>query len=226
MKKIIKNSLCLCLAMFLMFSVVSCGKDQENPEKQQEINNREEVETSEEITENPKATYVDGILVVNKKNSIPAGFAQGPDPKAKEEINRLIKDMQNLGYDISSGYSGFRSHEYQTNLYNRYVDNHGKEEADTYSARPGYSEHETGLSFDLLNGNEELMREKKAAKWVAENAHKYGFIVRYPEGKEDITGFMYEPWHLRYVGEIAEDIYQQQITLEEYLNVEGGDYNK
>ena len=178
-------------------------------------------ESSKEVVNG--ATYVDGILIVNKKHPIPSDFASGEDPEAGQKIRELIADMQSNGYNIASNYSGYRSHAYQTNLYNNYVQQSGKEAADTYSARPGYSEHETGLCFDLIDGNGALVESAPEAKWIKENAHKYGFILRYPEGKEDITGYMHEPWHLRYVGKsVAKKIYENNLTLEEYLNVSGG----
>ncbi|MEG0486259.1 MAG: M15 family metallopeptidase, partial [Oscillospiraceae bacterium] len=102
----------------------------------------------------------------------------------------------------------------------------GVEAADRYSARPGYSEHQTGLTYDIgEKGKEdvwltEAFGETPAGKWVAEHAHEYGFIMRYPKGKEEITGYMYESWHFRYVGvDIATEIYKRQGTLEEYLGI-------
>lgn len=170
-------------------------------------------------------TYVDGILIVNKKYSLPSDYDPGEDAEAGAKVRELISDMQNLGYSISDYYSGYRTYQTQEELYNNYVANSGQEEADTYSARPGYSEHQTGLVFDLCNEYGELVTEEEESEWIASNAWKYGFIVRYPEGKEDITGYMPEPWHLRYVGEeTAKAIYEADSTLEEYLDVEGGDY--
>lgn len=103
----------------------------------------------------------------------------------------------------------------------------GKENADRYSARPGHSEHQTGLAFDIgEKGKEDLwltsaFGETAAGKWLANNAYKYGFILRYPKGKEEITGFMYESWHFRYVGdEIALETFNSDVTLEEYLGIE------
>ena len=116
--------------------------------------------------------------------------------------------------------SGFRSYEYQTTLYNRYVERSGKEEADRYSARPGYSEHQTGLALDL-NTIDASFADTDEYEWVKRNCYKYGFIIRYPEGAEEITGYMYEPWHLRYLGtDIARDVYESGLTLEEYLGID------
>ena len=167
-------------------------------------------------------------MVVNKKHKLPANYNPGENPNAGEKVRELIKKMQELGFSISNQYSGFRSYEYQTKLYQNYVNKDGKEAADTYSARPGYSEHQTGLAFDILNGAGGLLGEnpqdEKAIEWLHSHAHEYGFIVRFQEGKEAITGYQAEAWHLRYVGDIAEQIYTSKLTLEEYFGVEGGNY--
>ena len=167
-------------------------------------------------------------MVVNKKHKLPADYNPGENPIAGEKVRKLIQKMQELGFSISNQYSGFRSYEYQTQLYQNYVNKDGKEAADTYSARPGYSEHQTGLAFDILNRSGGLLGEnsqdEKAIEWLHSHAHEYGFIVRFQEGKEAITGYQAEAWHLRYVGDIAEQIYTSKLTLEEYLGVEGGNY--
>ena len=167
-------------------------------------------------------------MVVNKKHKLPADYNPGENPNAGENVREIIKKMQELGFSISNQYSGFRSYEYQTQLYQNYVNKDGKEAADTYSARPGYSEHQTGLAFDILNGTGGLLGEnpqdEKAIEWLHSHAHEYGFIVRFQEGKEAITGYQAEAWHLRYVGDIAEQIYTSKLTLEEYFGVEGGNY--
>src|SRR5690606_25707577 len=121
----------------------------------------------------------------------------------------------------------YRSYSYQSNLYNRYVRSHGKTEADRFSARPGHSEHQTGLAFDFGGKNQAHWLEKsfegtKEGKWLLANAHKYGFILRYPKGKEKITGYIYEPWHYRYVGsKKASEIKNSKLTMEEYFKVSG-----
>ena len=167
-------------------------------------------------------------MVVNKKHKLPADYNPGENPIAGEKVRELIKKMQELGFSISNQYSGFRSYDYQTQLYQNYVNKDGKEAADTYSARPGYSEHQTGLAFDILNGAGGLLgdnpQDEKAIEWLHSHAHEYGFIVRFQEGKEAITGYQAEAWHLRYVGDIAEQIYTSKQTLEEYFGVEGGNY--
>ena len=187
--------------------------------------------TTEQTTQksNGQADLSLGIqMVVNKKHKLPADYNPGENPISGEKVRELIQKMQELGFSISNQYSGFRSYEYQTQLYQNYVNKDGKEAADTYSARPGYSEHQTGLAFDILNGTGGLLGEnpqdEKAIEWLHSHAHEYGFIVRFQEGKEAITGYQAEAWHLRYVGDIAEQIYTSKLTLEEYFSVEGGNY--
>jgi zinc D-Ala-D-Ala carboxypeptidase len=171
-------------------------------------------------------TYINGILLVNKKYPLPSTYNKGEDPVAKAALVKMLEAGKVAGYEYDA-FSGFRSYEYQTTLYNRYVNRDGKENADRYSARPGYSEHQTGLAFDIgEKGRQDLwltaeFGETPAGQWLMNNAHHYGFILRYPLGKEHITGFMYESWHYRYVGiEQATVIYNEKTTLEEYLNIQ------
>ncbi len=115
--------------------------------------------------------------------------------------------------------SPYRSYATQQRLYNNYVAQDGKVAADTYSARAGYSEHQTGLAFDVTSPttNFDTFPNSKEFKWLLEHAHEYGFILRYPKGKEYITGYMYEPWHYRYVGvDAATIIHDTGLTFEEY----------
>ena len=129
--------------------------------------------------------------------------------------------LKSLGLNLWIA-SGYRSYATQKRLYNNYVSSDGKEAADTYSARPGYSEHQTGLAFDL-NSVEESFANTDEGKWVKDNCYRYGLIIRYPKGKESITGYIYEPWHLRYVGvKLATKLYNDGdwITLEEYFGVD------
>ena len=167
-------------------------------------------------------TVVNGIILVNKKHGLPGNYAPGENPVAGAQIRQLIADMQNLGYFMSNYYSGYRSYETQNNLYWSYVYRDGQAAADWYSARPGYSEHQTGLAFDLTDGYGNLVTSAPEVNWIRANAHKYGFIVRYLAEKEYVTGYMAEPWHLRYIGSKASDIYYSGLTLEEYLGVPGG----
>ncbi len=170
-----------------------------------------------------KPTYVNGLIIVNKKTPLPKKFAPGENKLARKSFNEMAGEAKKSGIRLTT-VSTYRSFDYQTTLYAKYVARDGKKAADRYSARPGYSEHQTGLAFDIGEVNQGKhwvsgsFGETKAGKWVAENAHRFGFIMRYPKGKESITGYMYESWHFRYVGrELAEDIYKRKISLEEYF---------
>jgi len=123
--------------------------------------------------------------------------------------------------------SGYRSYNYQVNLYNYYVKQQGQATADSQSARPGYSEHQTGLAVDVEPSSrkcevETCFAETPEGQWVAANAYKYGFVVRYPENAQNITGYIYEPWHIRYVGKaLAAEIHKQgNPTLEQFFGIE------
>lgn len=171
----------------------------------------------------------DEILLVNKYNKLPDDFvpeqlvplSSGPlvTPATKEAYEQMVKDARNEGYTIR-GASAYRSISYQKDVYNRYLAQDPQQIVDTYSARPGFSEHHTGRTIDLDNISSSMdnFGNTKEAKWIAENAYKYGFIIRYPENCEDITGYMYEPWHITYVGtKIANEMKMFGIeTLEEY----------
>lgn len=170
-------------------------------------------------------TYINGILIANKQFPLPSTYAPDVQPEARQALDAMVAAAAQEGFQLT-GFSGYRSYEYQTTLYNNYVARDGKEAADRYSARPGYSEHQTGLAFDIGEiGREDLwlteaFGETAAGQWLVEHADEYGFILRYPKGKENLTGFMYESWHFRYVGtEHATKIKQQNVTLEEYLGV-------
>lgn len=166
----------------------------------------------------------DEIVVANKHYPMSKNYNPGENPTAKAQLMKLIKAMQQAGFPISDHYSGFRSYENQVKLYQDYVTKDGKAEADRYSARPGYSEHQTGLAFDIIGTNGDLVTEPKAAQWLLDHAADYGFVVRYLKGKEKETGYMAEEWHLRYVGKEAKEIAASGLSLEEYYGFEGGDY--
>ena len=166
----------------------------------------------------------DEIVIANKHYPLSADYNPGEDPTAKAELLRLIADMQAKGYLISDQYSGFRSYQTQVGLYQSYANRDGQAAADRYSARPGYSEHQTGLAFDLIDNRGNLVEEAGASQWLLDNAYKYGFVVRYPVGKEASTGYIPESWHLRYVGKEAKEISESGLTLEEYYHFTGGNY--
>ena len=142
--------------------------------------------------------------------------------EAAEAFHRLVETAAEEGIDIVMT-TAYRSYEFQQILWDNYVAQKGDEEANKTSARPGESEHQTGLAVDLSTSeidyrNSSDFADTAAGRWVAENAHKFGFILRFPEDKTDITGYSYEPWHIRYVGlTAAADIYEENLTLEEYL---------
>ena len=175
-------------------------------------------------------TYVDGVVIANKTYSLPSNFA----PNNLVAINGYIKvvdyvkdaflslssDAKAIGLNIYAS-SGYRSYSNQKYIYENYVSMDGKENADRYSARAGYSEHQTGLAIDV-NTIDMTFDNTSESVWLRENAYKYGFIIRYPKGKEEITGYMYEPWHIRYVGkELSNKLYKDgsYITLEEYYGI-------
>ena len=166
----------------------------------------------------------DEILVVNKHYPLSKDYNPGENPTAKAAFLKLIAQMQKEGYAVSDNYSGFRSYGTQAQLYQSYVNREGQAAADRYSARPGYSEHQTGLAFDVIGTNGHLVEDESAAQWLLDHAADYGFVVRYLKGKESVTGYMHEEWHLRYVGKEAKEIAASGLTLEEYYGFDGGDY--
>lgn len=174
-------------------------------------------------------TYIDDILIVNKGIPLPENYAPGENPYARAEFDNMKADAAAEGITLTA-FSTYRSFDYQETLYNNYVAEDGQAAADTYSARPGHSEHQTGLAFDIGGSDpayytSEAFAERPAGLWLAENAHEYGFILRYPEDKEHITGYQFEPWQYRFVGrQEAQDIYDSGLTLDEYLDAVYPDY--
>ena len=139
--------------------------------------------------------------------------------EAKEAFETLSENAKKEGMNVIA-MSSYRSYDYQVNLYNNYVAQDGKEAANKYSARPGYSEHQTGLAVDVYNLDLPYtsFEETEEFTWMQENAYKYGFILRFPKDKVDITGYQYESWHYRYVGKkVAKEIKDNNLTLEEYI---------
>lgn len=164
-------------------------------------------------------TYINGILIANKTYSLPQDYNPGVNDDAQKAFNKMQADAYSAGLNIYIS-SAFRSYEYQSQLYQRYVNKDGKAQADRYSARPGHSEHQTGLAFDL-NTIDSSFADTAEGKWVAEHCYEYGFIIRYPADKEAVTGFLYEPWHIRYLGtDVAKDVYDSGLCLEEYLGID------
>ncbi|MCG7408632.1 M15 family metallopeptidase [Paenibacillus sp. ACRRX] len=190
------------------------------------------------VVTNPESIYV----VVNKQRSLPDGYepADLVEPNVKfsfseahekrhmrkeaaAALEQLFASANESDIELNA-VSGYRSYKRQQSLFSHYVDTQGQEYASRVSAVPGTSEHQTGLSIDVSspsvsNELEQVFGASKEGKWLAEHAHEAGFIIRYPEDGEAITGYMYEPWHIRYVGvDTATAIYEQKTTLEQFLS--------
>ena len=166
----------------------------------------------------------DDIIIANKKYPLSPSYNPGEDATAKAAFVRLRNDMINQGFNVGHAYSGFRSYDTQKTLYQNYANRDGHAAADRYSARAGYSEHQTGLAYDLTDRSGNLLEDKTATDWLNNNAYKYGFVVRYQPGKESVTGYMPEAWHIRYIGKEAKEVYESGKSLEEYFDFDGGDY--
>jgi D-alanyl-D-alanine carboxypeptidase len=175
----------------------------------------------------------DQLVLCNKYNKLPNNFTpanlvsvpkgyyvnDGKDYRldsiAMAYFKSMADDAKKHGINLKI-ISGYRTYNYQANLYNSSAVRNGKAHADKYVARAGHSEHETGLAVDI-NSVSEWFEDTKEFQWLQNNAHLYGFILRYPKGKEHITGFGYEPWHYRFVGvEVAKEIKEKDITFDEY----------
>ena len=184
---------------------------------------------------------MDYTILVNKENLLPRDYVPEELVEIHEptgckldktyvnqlniEVYRAFKEMQKDalkdGYEIFVD-SSYRSYEYQERVFNKVVAEKGMEHARKFVATPGGSEHQTGLAIDIIFRRNNKMIEEQTEndpeiEWLFSNAHKYGFILRYPKGKEKITGYNFEPWHFRYVGKkLSEEIYTSNITLEEF----------
>lgn len=175
----------------------------------------------------------DILVLVNKNNKLTKSYI----PKNLKKVNtkyayedKYLRKEAKIAFEKLSkkakkehlkiiAVSTYRSFDYQEKLFKNYVKEYGKKYALNCSAKPGHSEHQTGLAVDVMGSNNDYnqFEETKEFIWMKENAHKYGFILRYPKDKENITGFKYEPWHYRYVGVyVATIIYNENLTLEEF----------
>ncbi len=231
----------ILLAAVLLFSDTDEIGSGESLSVQQTENSAEEEHTEETIAEAESATesateaateearfavenidgmtYIDGILIANKTYSLPADYDPGVNEEALNAFYEMQEDAAAEGLNIYIS-SDYRSYDDQERIYNSYCDSDGQEIADTYSSRPGHSDHQTGLAFDL-NSIDDSFGLTPESDWVAENCYKYGFIIRFPEGKEEYTGYQYEPWHIRYIGtEKAAEVYESSLSLEEFLGIE------
>ncbi len=178
------------------------------------------------IQEIDGVTYADGILIANKSYSLPSSY--NPGGLTNDTYNAFTSLSQAAAVDGLNIYisSGFRSYESQEQIYNNYVYWNGQATADTFSARPGHSEHQTGLAIDV-NTIDDSFAGTPEAIWLENHCHEYGFIIRYPQGKQEITGYKYEPWHIRYVGkDMAQKLKDKAtqtgdpyLTLEEYFGL-------
>ena len=172
-----------------------------------------------QLEQRQEGTYADGILIVNKSYPLSADYDPGLQPITKDAFQKLSDAAAQEGLDLYIG-SDYRDYAYQVKIYNNYCEIYGSEQADSFSARPGYSEHQTGLTIDC-NTIDDAFGDTPEAAWLAQHCADYGFIIRFPKGKENITGYQYEPWHIRYVGvDIAKEIQKYDLTLEEYLGVD------
>ncbi|PKR78255.1 hypothetical protein CEY16_00410 [Halalkalibacillus sediminis] len=213
------------------------NNDQSNNESQNENNQGDDSDVT--VVSNPSAIDV----VVNKRRKLPDGYTppnltepnvrfsfdeqnmkRNMRPVAANALEELFAGANKAGVDLFA-VSGYRSYDRQVAVFNSHVESKGREEAEKVSAIPGHSEHQTGLAMDVtsqavgfyLTTDFESTTE---GQWVAENAHKYGFIIRYPKGKSEITGYSFEPWHLRYIGkDLATKIHESGLTVEEYLGL-------
>ncbi|MDE6727441.1 MAG: M15 family metallopeptidase [Oscillospiraceae bacterium] len=168
-------------------------------------------------------TTVGGVVIANKAITLPPEYGSHLSSNAVEpEVYAAHKEMSAAANHTYVNRSGYRSYWDQKVIFQNYCNKYGYEKADTFSSHAGHSEHQTGLTMDLDSFSDDY-GDTPAGKWLAENCWRYGFIIRYPKGKDQITGYKYEPWHVRYLGKsTAKLVFDSGLTLEEFLNVEGG----
>ena len=158
-------------------------------------------------------TTVGGVVLVNREYGLPEDYGSKLNRSA---YSAFLKMKSDSGYDMSI-VSGYRSYEKQGEVYEYWCEIDGEETASRYSALPGHSEHQTGLAMDITSLNTSYA-DTDEGRWLAENCYKYGFIIRYPKDKESVTGYVYEPWHIRYLGtSLAKLVYDSGLTLEEFF---------
>ena len=228
-----KKNILLGSTILISGIITGCTKSEDiiNTDEISEVITSNEDDTSsnlqkakDEYIEGEKPVYINNILVANKDFGIPKNFASGLNDELLEAFNQMKSDAKEEGIILNIR-SGFRSYETQETLYNNYIAKDGLEKASRYSAKPGYSEHQTGLAIDITTEDTttsigDWFNDTKQAEWLYNNAYKYGFILRYPKGKEHITGYKYESWHYRYVGiEHSKNFAMNDLTLEEYLKI-------
>ncbi len=240
------------LLILLSIMLIGCGtKTESHDESKEDINKEEESEMSEttQVVDEEKSEEIPAEIldfedfnsihvIINKKHELPEDYEPEDlvEPEVKkirescpmrEEAAQALKEMFEAaakdGLDLML-VSGYRSYSYQKGLFDNYVARDGEEAANRYSARPGQSEHQTGLAADLGTSDQACLlmgcfKDTEAGKWLAENSYLFGFVLRYPEEKEEVTGYIYEPWHFRYIGlEQAYLVHESGLTLEEYYD--------
>ena len=232
-----KKITALLIAAIIAFSLASCsfggGQDETKPSEETASS------SAEEVTENSADSIY--MVLVNKQHKLPENWPDmielatgtnslGEDylveKKALEAFEKLRADLLEDGIDIELD-STYRTVEYQQKIWDEFTEEKGEDYARAYVAVPGYSEHHTGLAIDVklikdgtvIDDNDDMIAEKEIFAQVHKRLADYGFILRFPEGKDDITGYSYEPWHFRYIDspEIAKEIMDKGITFEEYL---------
>jgi zinc D-Ala-D-Ala carboxypeptidase len=192
------------------------------------------------LIKDPHRDFRSATILVNKQFGLPADFvpydlikAQVPlSPLSRNSLIRKdVNEALKVLFDAAKAegvelwfHSGYRSYTEQKRVYQRYVRRHGEKSANTFSAKPGYSEHQTGLAVDITSPKSRSLfsqgfGDSKEGKWLAENSYRFGFVIRYPKEKSEITGYIYEPWHLRYVGiDLAITLFESGLVLEESEN--------
>ncbi|WP_431809000.1 M15 family metallopeptidase [Lysinibacillus sphaericus] len=245
MKKIVT----IATFMIILIVSGCSGNKQNQQQNQQEVlpvddSQQEVLPVDDSQQEVPSVNDPESIIVlVNKKYSFPEGyepkdlvypdvafiFKEKIDKRMmREEAAKYLEKMFNAAKKMNihlAGVSAYRSSQTQATLFNNYVEKDGIEKAKTYSAAPGTSEHQSGLAIDVSGTNgscaaDDCFANTEESAWLEDNAHKYGYIIRFPKEKEHITGYQYEPWHIRYVGvNLATELYNKELTLEEYYDL-------
>ncbi|MDO4565836.1 MAG: M15 family metallopeptidase [Oscillospiraceae bacterium] len=209
-------------------SAVTVGENESAAESETGENAETQLKEGVSIYEREGLTYlkIQGheMLLVNKSYGLPSDYGSGILSEAQEAFDRMAADAYQAGCTIWIG-SGFRDYETQETLFNRYAAQSGEAEASRFSARPGHSEHQSGLAMDIAGGDgstflKTIFEDTAEYAWLDAHAAEYGFILRYPAGKEWATGYIYEPWHFRYVGaELAQILKASALSVEEYAGL-------
>lgn len=170
-----------------------------------------------------KYNYFDETFIPGELTKINIKYATNYNQQLRKDAVIAFEDMAKVAASDNiriRAMSAYRTYNYQENLYNNYVKNHGEYQANLFSAKAGHSEHQSGLAVDVDNVAKSYssFASTKAYLWMKDNAHRFGFILRYPENKTHITGYSFEAWHYRYVGvETAKYIYENDLTFDEYI---------